>query len=139
MIVTQPLSNGAFRVMCYTPNSVSIDGSEGELFYIHVKAPQDASGDYTVKLDNSRVTMADLSELRIIGTEANITVNTHMPGDANDSHTVTVSDIVTAAQYIVDMNPDPFDFESADMNGDGLITVTDIMMIVHLISNPNDK
>jgi hypothetical protein len=139
MIMTQPLSNGAMRIMCYTPNSVPIEGSEGELFYIHVRAPQDASGDYTIKLDNSRVTMADLSELRIISTEANIKVNTHMPGDANDSHTVTVTDIVTAAQYIVDMNPEPFDFESADMNGDGLITVTDIMMIVHLISNPNDK
>ena len=136
MIMAQTMSNGAVRVMCYTPSSEPIEGNEGELFTIYVRAPQDACGNYTIKLNNSRVTMTDLFELRLINAEANITVNIHMPGDANDSHTVTVTDIVTAAQYVVEMHPDPFDFESADMNGDGLITVTDIMMIVHLILYP---
>jgi hypothetical protein len=35
------------------------------------------------------------------------------------------------------MNPDPFVFEAADMNGDGIVTVTDIMLIVQKIMNPS--
>jgi hypothetical protein len=34
------------------------------------------------------------------------------------------------------MNPEPFIFEAADMNGDGDVTVTDIMLIAYLINHP---
>ena len=65
-----------------------------------------------------------------------VTVKSYIPGDANDSRTVTVTDIVVAAQYVLQMNPEPFIFEAADMNGDGDVTVTDIMLIAYLINHP---
>ena len=65
-----------------------------------------------------------------------LTVNTFMMGDVNDSHSVTVTDIVVTAQYVLGRNPSPFISEAADMNGDGNITVTDIMLIAYLINHP---
>ena len=138
VIMTQDVSNGAVRVICYTPIGSAFTGGSGtDLFYITVTAPDDAGGDYSINLRNSRLTTANYTEVTIPDAGAVIKVKTFIPGDVNNSHTVTVTDIVVTAQYILEMNPDPFVFEAADMNGDGNITVTDIMLIVQKIMNPS--
>ena len=130
-------NNGTVSVVCYTPEGRPIGGNSGDdLFYITVQVPEDASGDYAIYLRNSRLTMADYTELRVPDVGAVVTVKSFIPGDANDSRTVTVTDIVVTAQYVLQMNPEPFVFEAADMNGDGDVTVTDIMLIAYLINHP---
>ena len=130
-------NNGVVSVVCYTPNSQPIGGNSGDdLFYITIQVPEEASGDYAIYLRNSLLTTADYTELRVPEVGAVVTVNTFIPGDVNDSRTVTVTDIVVTAQYVLQMNPSPFIFEAADMNGDGNITVTDIMLIAYLINHP---
>ncbi len=136
VLMTQPVSNGAVRVLCYTPNSQPINGNSGDLFYITVNVPDDAEGDYAINLRNSRLTNTDYEEISIPDAGAVLTVNTFIPGDVNDSRTVTVTDIVVSAQYIMELNPSPFIFAAADMNGDGDVTVTDIMLIAYLINHP---
>jgi len=136
IIMSDNANNGAVRVICYTPNSQAISGNEGDLFYIHIQVPDDAEGDYTINVRNTLLTTASYNEVSIPDVSATITVNTYIPGDVNDSRTVNVTDIVVAAMFVLDQNPSPFIFEAADMNGDGNVTVTDIMLIAYLINHP---
>ena len=137
-ILANLANNGAVRVVCYTPSEQVFTGEPGDvLFYVKVAIPDDAVGNYTVSLKNSRLTSSSLEEIRVPVVNALLKVDAFMPGDANYSHTVTVTDIVVTAQYILDLNPDPFVFAAADMNGDGSITVTDIMLIANLIRHPS--
>ena len=136
IIMTQVANNGAVRVVCYTPTMQPITGNEGDLFYITVNVPADAAGDYAVYLRNSRLTIDDFTEVRIPDAGAVIDVKTYIPGDVNDTHSVNVADIVTTVRYVLDMNPSPFIFDAADMNGDGEVTVTDIMLIARQILYP---
>ena len=136
VILADQISDGSVRIICYTPRSRLINGNEGDLFYITVIVPEDAGGDYNIFLRNSLLTASDYSELSAPDAGAVLHVNTYIPGDVNDSRTVTVTDIVFTAQYILEHDPHPFIFEAADMNGDGNITVTDIMLIANLIMTP---
>ncbi len=136
VIMANDYTGGAIRVICYTPNFMPISGNEGDLFYIHVKVPNDAEGDYTIRSQNTLLTTSDFNEVAAPDVESIIHVNTFMPGDVNDSRSVNVTDIVVSAQYVLGMNPEPFIFEAADMNGDGSVTVTDIMLIAYLINHP---
>ena len=136
VITTQPVSNGAVRLVCYTLTEQHISGNEGDLFYLTVNVPEQAEGDYAINLRNSLLTNTDYQEINIPDAGAVITVKTFIPGDVNDSRTVTVTDIVVTVQHILEMHPSPFIFDAADMNGDGNITVTDIMLIARLILHP---
>ena len=136
-IMANELSDGKIRVMCYSTDNIAFTGDRGELFYLPVKVSKDAN-DGTVRLRNTRFTLSDLTEYNTPSVAvAAIIVNHIIPGDVNDSGDITVTDIVATAQYILEMNPDPFIFEAADMNEDGIITVTDITLIANLILNPS--
>ena len=136
VLMTSDANNGSVRVLCYTPNALPIDGSEGELFYITIQVPNDAEGTYIIALRNSLLTTTEYQEISIPDAEGQMEIYAFIPGDVNDSRTVTVTDIVVTAQYVLDRNPSPFIFEAADMNGDGNVTVTDIMLIAYLINHP---
>ncbi|HNS17896.1 MAG TPA: dockerin type I repeat-containing protein [Bacteroidales bacterium] len=60
-------------------------------------------------------------------------VVTNVPGDANCDGIVNVLDVITIANYIMDLNPDPFCFGNADVNADGVINVLDIIGTVNII------
>ena len=133
------VENGTVRLLCYSPSNTPFSGNEGDLFYLAVKVPGDAAGDYVVKLSNTLLTLGDFSECSISGNAcATLTVKPFIPGDANANGEVTVTDIVVTAKYILEMAPDPFDFDAADMNGDGQITVTDIALIANVILHPSE-
>jgi len=136
ILMADRLSDGGVRVICYTPQEAPISDYEGDLFYITISAPEHAAHDYAINLRNSLLTNTDYQELSIPDAGAVLTVKTFMMGDVNDSHSVTVTDIVVTAQYVLNRNPEPFIFEAADMNGDGNVTVTDIMLIAYLINHP---
>ncbi|MDR1346566.1 MAG: S8 family serine peptidase [Bacteroidales bacterium] len=57
-------------------------------------------------------------------------------GDANGSLSIDVADIVSTVSHITGGNPQPFIFEAADVNSDGVVNVLDIVAIVNLILNP---
>ena len=136
VMMADQLNDGSVRVICYSLHSRAINGNEGDLFYIPVAVPEGAEGDYTIMLRNTLLTASDYTELNAPDAGAVLNVYTYIPGDVNDSRTVTVTDIVFTAQYILQRDPHPFIFAAADMNGDGNITVTDIMLISNLIMTP---
>lgn len=56
-----------------------------------------------------------------------------VPGDANGDGSVNVLDIIMISNYIMMLNPVPFNFSNADVNGDGIINVLDIVATINLI------
>ena len=135
VIMANDLDDGGIRIISYSTSIKPFSGNEGELFYITIKTPDDGDGDYTLQLKNTLLTTTDKEELNAPDASCTVTVYPYIQGDANNSGTVTVTDVVTAARYILNYHPDPFVFGAADMNNDGSITVTDVVLIAELIMN----
>lgn len=133
VIMANDLDDGGIRIISYSTTVNPFSGNEGELFYITVKTSDDGDGDYTIMLKNSLLTTTDYEELSAPDASCTVTVYPYIIGDANNSGTVTVSDIVVTARYILNYHPDPFVYAAADLNGDGNVTVTDIVLIAQMI------
>lgn len=133
VIMVNDAPDGALRVLSYSPTLNPFKNNEGELFYITVKVPEGISGTFPIWLRNTILTSTDEEELYAIDALSNVNVTNIIMGDANADGSVTVTDVVWAAKYILFQNPEPFVFEAADMNGDSKITITDVVKIAHLI------
>lgn len=133
VIMANDLDDGGIRIISYSTTVKPYSGNEGELFYITVKTPDDGDGDYTIMLKNTLLTTTDHEELNAPDASCTVTVYPYIMGDANNSGTVTVTDIVVTARYILNYHPEPFVFGAADMNSDNNISVTDIVMIAQMI------
>ena len=136
-LMSNDLSNGAIRVLCYSSNYKPFTGNSGDaLFYITVKVDDYAEGDYAIQLRNTLFTTSGFEEIAAPDAIANVHVKAYLLGDANNSGTVSVTDVVVTSQYVLEMNPNPFVFEAADVNADGNITVTDVSRIAWMVLNP---
>ena len=133
VIMANDLDDGGIRIISYSTTVKPYSGNEGELFYITVKTPDDGDGDYTIMLKNTLLTTTEHEEVNAPDALCTVTVYPYIMGDANNSGTVSVTDIVVTARYILNYHPDPFVFGAADMNGDNNISVTDIVMIAQMI------
>ncbi|MBR7012784.1 MAG: leucine-rich repeat protein [Muribaculaceae bacterium] len=136
-IMSNQLPDGSIRVLCYSSNYKPFTGNSGDdLFYLTVKVADDAEGDYTIQLKNTLLTNADFVDMPAPDVAATVNVKAYILGDANNSGLVTVGDVVTTAQYVLLLNPQPFNFEAADVNFDGNITVGDVSRIAWMVLNP---
>ena len=139
-ILSNDVSGGAIRVICYSSNYRPFTGESGDdLFYITIKIADDAEGDYTIQLKNTLLTNTDFIDIAAPDVAANVYVKAYLLGDANGSGSVSVTDVVVTAQYILEMNPTPFIFEAADVNVDEYITVADVARIAWMVLNPTQN
>ena len=137
-IMSDDVSNGSIRVLCYSSNYKPFTGNSGDdMFYITVKVADDAEGDYIIQLKNTLLTNTDFIDIAAPDVVANVNVKSYLLGDANNSGTVTVTDVVVTAQYVLERNPQPFVFEAADVNFDNNITVADVSRIAWMVLNPS--
>ena len=136
-LLTSNRADGNVRLLCYSPTLDTFQGNEGELLYITVKTPDNASGDYTLELKKNLLTLAGTyDEVRCDDTDATLTVMAYILGDVNGDGVVTVTDVVLTVQRVLDLDPDPFIFDAADVNRDGDITVTDVVLIARMVLYP---
>ena len=136
-IMSNEVSSGAIRVICYSSNYKPFTGNSGDdLFYITVKVADDAEGDYTIQLKNTLLTNTDFVDLAAPDVTGTFHVKGYLLGDANNSGTVSVTDVVVTAQYVLELDPHPFVFEAADVNFDNNITVADVSRIAWMVLNP---
>ncbi len=64
----------------------------------------------------------------------NLTIYNPIPfGDSNCDNYVNALDVVVTVNFLMGINPTPFCFERADVNGDGIITVADLVGTVSII------
>ena len=57
------------------------------------------------------------------------------PGDVNDDGTINVGDYVDVASYILEQNPQPFNFAAADLDENNEINVGDLVGVAYLALN----
>ena len=62
--------------------------------------------------------------------QGNIEETDFADGDANGDGSENMTDAVDAISYLLGQTPDNFDAAAVDMNGDGLVTVTDIILLL---------
>ena len=133
VIMANDATDGAIRLLSYSPTLKTFKNNDGELFYLTVKVPDNADGNYRIELNNTIVTTADEEEVHALNASSVINVNNLILGDVNNDGDITVADVVATARYILNYNPEPFVFDAADINGDGNITITDVVKIAHLV------
>ena len=63
--------------------------------------------------------------------------NPGMAGDANGDGTVDVNDVTTVISYILGKNPNPFNYDNANVNGDAEVNVNDVTLIISIILGTN--
>ncbi len=92
---------------------------------------------YTIDGSNEIVDI-DLNTKQFVMPAADITIGgvfelVEGHGDVNLDGYINVVDIVAVFNYILDKDPQPFDFAQADMNEDGVVDISDAMAINALI------
>ena len=66
-------------------------------------------------------------------TAAQVTAAGTATGDVNDDGNVTISDISTLIDYLLENNPQPFNLANADVNGSGNITIGDVTALIDIL------
>jgi hypothetical protein len=56
-----------------------------------------------------------------------------LPGDANCDGTVNGMDVTTIINYFLGLNPQPFCFDNADVNGDNEVNVQDVVITIAMV------
>lgn len=54
-------------------------------------------------------------------------------GDANGDDQITKADVMAILGYLLGDAPDGFDVNAADLNGDGMVTITDALLLMEMI------
>ncbi len=57
-----------------------------------------------------------------------------VPGDANGDGEVNAQDIDCLRDYILGRDPQPFSFESANLNGDSAVDIQDLTQLIQLLT-----
>lgn len=137
-LTVKELTDGRLRVMVTSQQSDPFSGNEGEIMALHVGMNGNVEdGMYDVLLTN--VILADVTALTYYAPEAcaQVEVKSYQKGDANGDGAVNVGDYVTTANYILELNPDPFIFSAADIDDNGAINVGDLVGIINIVLGAN--
>ena len=133
-ISMRSLGDGVWRVLIASPKAEVFNGNEGELFVLHLNTDADLpEADYNVMLGNIILADASADTYFAPDVDAIVIVKRYGKGDANGDGTVNVGDYVTTANYIMDLNPDPFVFSAADIDDNNSINVADLVGIVNIV------
>ena len=134
------LSGNRLRFLAVSLEDKSIAIGSGSVLNLSVSIPEgQALGDYTITLSNIELNHNEGSDVESImqaDATSNLTVtatSSARPGDANGDGKVSVTDVTSIINYILQKVPSTFVFEAADVNGDGKISVTDVTMTINIV------
>ena len=134
VLTCRPVQDGSMRVLITSPIAEALAGNSGTLFTLHLNVANEViDGSYQVMMDN--VVLADVDAHTYYAPEAfaTVVVKSYIKGDANGDDVVNVGDYVATANYILEMNPDPFIFDAADVDENKTIDVGDLVGIANIV------
>lgn len=127
--------DGSVLFLCGSQYDDVFTGSDGEVASITLNVDNNMDvDDYSVLLKTIKLTESDISKY-YEKDQNGATMAVRPMGDANGDKHVTETDPVNIVGFILGDNPANFIKVAADMNGDGVITVADIVLLIDKISN----
>lgn len=125
--------DGSIFVQCYSQYDDFFVGNEGEIANIKIKiAETTKKGNYTITLKNIKLTTSDNISYETSNFSSTLTVLEYIKGDANGDQVVDDFDFMDIASYIHGERKDRFIEGNADVDGNGVIDVSDYIGVANL-------
>ncbi len=130
------LHDGYLRVIANSSTSSKFKNSEGNIVNITLNISDEmAEGNYSILFKNIILVRPDGTEFDTDNMVSTLTISNSIPGDVNGDGRVSMGDVVSTINYILEKVPAKFDFAAADVNGDDRISMGDVVGIVNIILN----
>ncbi|MGM9727549.1 MAG: Ig-like domain-containing protein, partial [Prevotella sp.] len=127
--------DGSRFFLCYSTTNTAMPEGDIEIAKVVVNVPEGIEpGEYGVILKNAELAYG--TEKKVIDyVKGSISVTDYIIGDANNDGIISVVDITTIGQYLLDGDDTKINLAAADANGDGIVSVADITTIAVMILN----
>ena len=116
-----------YSVVVYSLSSKKLSGNDGEVLTFKLDVTDAVASDATLSIQNCKYSLTSGASKVSLPREE---VKLIKEGDANVDGTISKSDAIAALSYILGDNPADFFAAAADMNGDGIVTVTDVILLL---------
>lgn len=136
IVVGNPVTN-QYNICGIDLGLGTITGKSGALVTLTLQAADNVRpGEYTGTIKDVDFITTGGQHTRPANSSFNVTVEkgtAALLGDANDDGFINMSDVTTIINYVLAMNPTPFNFINADFNGDGFINMSDVTGVINVI------
>ena len=124
----------ATRIVASSQNNTSFKGNSGNLFYVKLKVRDNlVRGMYRIEFKNIYLTTSNAELITVPNVGINVGVESYHSGDVDGNDNIDVRDYQCAVNYILAREPSDFIYNAADMNGDGLVIINDLPLIIEEI------
>lgn len=131
--------DGSRFFLCYSVTNTAMPKGDIEIAKVEVNVPENIeAGEYGVILKKEEMSFGTESK-KVDFVNSMFTVADCILGDVNKDGIITVSDITSLGQYLIDNDDTVINKAAADANGDGEVTVGDITTIATMIIEANKE
>lgn len=136
---TSDKKDGSRFFLCYSVTNTAMPKGDIEIAKVEVNVPENIeAGEYDVILKKEEMAFGTESK-KVDFVNSMFTVADCILGDVNKDGIITVSDITSLGQYLIDNDDTVINKAAADANGDGEVTVGDITTIATMIIEANKE
>lgn len=136
---TSDKKDGSRFFLCYSVTNTAMPKGDIEIAKVEVNVPENIeAGEYGVILKKEEMAFGTESK-KVDFVNSMFTVADCILGDVNKDGIITVSDITSLGQYLIDNDDTVINKAAADANGDGEVTVGDITTIATMIIEANKE
>lgn len=136
---TSDKKDGSRFFLCYSVTNTAMPKGDIEIAKVEVNIPKNIeAGEYGVILKKEEMAFGTESK-KVDFVNSMFTVADCILGDVNKDGIITVSDITSLGQYLIDNDDTVINKAAADANGDGEVTVGDITTIATMIIEANKE
>lgn len=125
------IGNNTYSFAILSLQSKEVKGNDGAICTFKLKVADTAGGKQPVIIKNAKYSLTSgASKVTLPESTGQLTIK--KLGDANGDGDVTEADVEAVAKHIMGQTPTGFDEEAADVNGDKVVNVADIVEIVKM-------
>lgn len=136
---TSDKKDGSRFFLCYSVTNTAMPKGDIEIAKVEVNVPENIeAGEYGVILKKEEMAFGTESK-KVDFVNSMFTVADCILGDVNKDGIITVSDITSLGQNLIDNDDTVINKAAADANGDGEVTVGDITTIATMIIEANKE
>lgn len=125
------IDNNTYSFAILSLQSKEVKGNDAAICTFKLKVAETAGGKQPVIIKNAKYSLTSGAS-KVTLPEATGQLTIKKLGDANGDGDVTDADVKAVAKHIMGQTPTDFDEEAADVNGDKVVNVADIVEIVKM-------